>query len=76
MVGLAATLCVGGFVVIMWMVVDGGSPSLELLAPADGSFTNDSRPRSPAGPPIRAQRTSISASIAVSGRKVAHCELR
>ena len=44
MVGLAATLCVGGFVVIMWIVVDGGSPSLALLAPAAGSFTNDSTP--------------------------------
>ena len=33
MVGLAATLCVGGFVVIMWIVADGGSRSLQLFGP-------------------------------------------
>ena len=77
MVGLAATLCVGGFVVIMWIVVDGGSPSLALLAPAAGSFTNDSTPAfTGRASDSSTDRTSISASIAVFGRKVAHCELR
>jgi hypothetical protein len=42
MVGLAALLCLGGFVVGLWIVFDDGSPAIELVTPAEGSFTNDS----------------------------------